>query len=69
VNHTQTHDRFSTALRRARAEFLEMPGLTLTVVQAARLWHSDSALCTAVLERLVEQRFLVENRNHSFARA
>jgi hypothetical protein len=46
-----------------------MPGLQLTVAQAARLWHFDSALCTAVLSRLVEQRFLVETRNRSFARA
>ena len=46
-----------------------MPGLQLTVAQASKLWHFDSALCTAVLSRLVEQRFLVETRNHSFARA
>jgi hypothetical protein len=59
---------FATALRRAQAEFLEMPGLQLTVAQASRLWHFDSALCTAVLSRLVEQRFLVETRNHAFAR-
>ena len=50
-------------------EFLEMPGLQLTVAQASRLWHFDSALCTAVLATLVEQRFLVETRNRSFARA
>jgi hypothetical protein len=65
----QAGDIFSIALRRAQAEFLEMPGLKLTVAQAARLWHFDSALCTAVLSRLVEQRFLIETRNHSFARA
>ena len=65
----QAGDIFSIALRRAQAEFLEMPGLKLTVVQAARLWHFDSALCAAVLSRLVEQRFLIETRNHSFARA
>ena len=59
---------FLIALRRAQAEFLEMPGLQLTVAQASKLWHLDSALCTAVLSRLVEQRFLVERRNHSFAR-
>jgi hypothetical protein len=41
----------------------------LTVAQAARLWHFDSALCSAVLSRLVEQRFLVETRNHAHARA
>ena len=62
-------DSFSIALCRAQAEFLEMPGLQLTVAQAARLWHFDSALCTAVLAKLVEQRFLVETRNHAYARA
>jgi hypothetical protein len=69
VDDRLTNDVFVGALRRAKAEFLEMPGLTLTVVQAARLWHSDLGMCTAVLARLVEQRFLVETRNHSFARA
>jgi hypothetical protein len=65
----QAGDIFSIALRRAQAEFLEMPGLNLTVAQATRLWHFDSALCSAVLSRLVEQRFLVETKKHFFARA
>jgi hypothetical protein len=60
---------FTSALRRAQAEFMEMPGLHLTVAQASRLWHFDSALCTAVLSTLVEQRFLIETRNHAFAKA
>jgi hypothetical protein len=62
-------DRFAADLRRAQAEFLEMPGLQLTEAQAARLWAFDSALCSAVLSRLVESRFLVRRRNASFARA
>lgn len=61
-------DAFAEALRRAQAEFLEMPGLQLTEAQAARLWCFDSALCSAVLSALVEQRFLVRRRNASFAR-
>jgi hypothetical protein len=69
INEQSASEAFAIALRRAQAEFLEMPGLQLTVAQAQRLWHFDSALCTAVLSRLVEQRFLVETRNHSFARA
>jgi hypothetical protein len=60
---------FATALRRAKAEFLEMPGLQLTEAQAARLWSFDSALCAAVLTTLVESKFLVRTRNASFARA
>ena len=69
MNQDQATDAFASALQRAQAEFLEMPGLQLTAAQAARLWHFDSALCNAVLTRLVEQRFLVETRKHSFARA
>ena len=57
------------ALRRAQAEFLEMPGLRLTEAQAARLWSFDSALCSAVLSALVESRFLIRTRNASFSRA
>jgi hypothetical protein len=62
-------EKFSDALRRAQAEFLEMPGLTLTVPQASRLWSFDSKLCSEVLSTLVERRFLVRTRSHSFARA
>jgi hypothetical protein len=62
-------DAFATALSRAQAEFLEMPGLQLTEAQAARLWSFDSALCSAVLTALVESRFLVRSRNASFSRA
>ena len=62
-------DAFATALRRAQAEYLEMPGLQLTEAQAARLWSFDSALCSAVLTALVESRFLVRSRNASFSRA
>jgi hypothetical protein len=60
---------FATALRRAQAEFLEMPGLQLTEAQAARLWSFDSALCSAVLTALVDSHFLVRTRNASFSRA
>ena len=62
-------EEFADALRRAQAEFLEMPGLTLTVAQASKLWCFDSVLCTAVLSTLVDRRFLVRTRNESFARA
>ena len=60
---------FDDAMRRAQAEFLEMPGMQLTEAQAARLWCFDSALCSAVLAALVESRFLVKTRNASFARS
>jgi len=60
---------FEDALLRAKAEYLEMPGMQLTVTQAARLWHVDRELCDAVLSALVETRFLVKTRHALFARA
>jgi hypothetical protein len=57
------------AILRARAEFMEMPGLKLTLTQAARLWSMDVPTCAAVLRALVESRFLVEASHASFMRA
>jgi hypothetical protein len=61
-------DRFAEAVRRAQAEFREMPGLKLTEAQAARLLSFDSALCRAVLAALVDQHFLTRTRD-TFQRA
>ena len=46
------------AVQRARAEFLEMPGLRLTPAQARRLWSLDATACDAVLSELLAVRFL-----------
>jgi Fic family protein len=66
-----TADAETTALMmwRIRGEFLEMPGLRLTSEQAARLWHVDAATCTAVLSRLVAERFLTRTRTGAYVRA
>jgi hypothetical protein len=64
-----THATAMSVLVRAKAEFLEMPGLQLTVAQAARLWHLDRTLSAAVLEALVETGFLVRTERASFARS
>jgi hypothetical protein len=54
---------------RIRAEFLEMPGLRLTLPQARRLWHVEEPACRAALEELVRARFLVKRANGAFTRA
>jgi hypothetical protein len=59
---------FNRTLRLARADFLEMPGLRLTVKQASRLWAADQTLCNDVLITLVESRLLVRVGD-AFARA
>src|ERR1043166_9943713 len=42
------------ALDRIRAEFLEMPGLRLTIEQAHRLCGVEQSVCAEVLDELVE---------------
>ena len=55
-------------VHRVRAEFLEMPGLRLTMPQARRFWGLEEELCEAILSRLVEARFLRRTRDGAFAR-
>ena len=55
-------------LRRICAEYMEMPGLCLTLDQARRLWGLDEATCVASLRQLVDARFLIETDAHMFAR-
>jgi hypothetical protein len=43
---------------RVRAEFVEMPGLRLTLQQASRLWGLEPSACRDVIEVLVRSAFL-----------
>ena len=45
-------------LSRIRAEFLEMPGMRLTIQQGQRLFGIDRTLCQTVLDSLVGEKFL-----------
>jgi hypothetical protein len=44
--------------QRVRAEFEEMPDLTLTVPQAARLFGIETDLCRSVVEKLIDSEHL-----------
>jgi len=43
---------------RVRAEFIEMPGLRLTLPQASRLWGLEPPACRDVIDLLVRSAFL-----------
>ena len=43
---------------RVKNEFIEMPGLQLTLPQASRLWGLDHEASRLVIDALVEVRFL-----------
>jgi hypothetical protein len=55
-------------IRRIRGEYEEMPGLTLTVRQAARLWAVDVEQSQRVLSALVASRFLVRDPSGTYHR-
>ena len=55
-------------LQRVQGEFLEMPGLRLTEPQARRLWGLNAASCQALLDRLIEKKFLFRTPDGAFMR-
>ena len=55
-------------LQRIRAEYLEMPGLSLRPEQVQRLCGVDGTLCESVLEALVETGFLSRRPDGAYGR-
>ena len=58
-----------THLAQIRAHYLEMPGLNLTVAQAARLFGVDCHAGAALLAALVDVHFLRRTLNGGYVRA
>jgi len=56
------------ALARAEGEYREMPGLCLTLPQAARLWALDCRTCELILTNLIERRILKRALNGTYVR-
>jgi hypothetical protein len=59
---------FQRLVERVRGEFLEMPGLRLTMPQAARLWGLDGPACEAVVDALIRSEFLQRTASGAVAR-
>ena len=55
--------RMDEVLQRIQGEYVEMPGLRLTVAQAQRLWGLERDLCDALLGALVDAKFLFKTRD------
>ncbi len=53
---------------RVSAEFLEMPGLKLTALQASRLFGLGPHECQRLLAQLVDQGFLVRTAEGQYIR-
>ena len=57
-----------TVAKRVRAEFEEMPGMTLTMPQASRLFGIEREICQLVVDRLVTTSYLRWTQGGSFTR-
>lgn len=55
-------------LDRIRAEFVEMPGLDITLPQAQRLWGLDRLTCEYLCGRLLEEGFLHRTDRGTYVR-
>jgi hypothetical protein len=55
-------------IERVRAEYLEMPDLSLTCEQLARLCGIDRTMCDLVLEALIDRKFLALGSDGRYAR-
>lgn len=62
------NDAFAHLVQRIRSEFLEMPGLRLTLPQASRLWAVDRATSERILDTLTAAGFLSKNREGAYFR-
>ena len=51
-------------LHRVHGEYMEMPGLRLTLAQACRLWNVDQKTSLDVLNRLVDEQVLRQSGPH-----
>jgi hypothetical protein len=56
-------------LQLIRAEYLEVPGLSLTMEQAQRLWGLDPVAVKAIFAALVDVRFLRCTHQKAYVRA
>jgi hypothetical protein len=59
----------ATLIERVLGEYREMPGLTLTIDQARRLWGCDVVICRRVIETLVARGVLRWSRDGFLIRA
>jgi agmatine/peptidylarginine deiminase len=55
--------------RRIEAEYAEMPGLSVTLPQAQRLWAADRHTCQTVFDRLIARSVLRMTTKGRFVRA
>ena len=57
-----------TLMKQVQAEYAEMPGLSVTLSQAQRLWAVDQVTCEEAFSRLVSSGVLRKTTKGHFVR-
>ena len=65
---TPYRERIEQLLMRIEGEFLDTPGLMLTLPQAERRFGVDEITCEAILEALVDAKVLFKTRGRVYGR-
>jgi hypothetical protein len=64
----QTTSALHELLQRIEGEYREMPGLSVTAIQAERLWGLDSTTCALVLGTLIQRGILKRTGSGTYVR-
>ena len=59
-------EKISRLMIRIRGEYHEMPGLSLTLAQASRLWQLEPSICRVLIDRLIERGVLYQTPDARF---
>jgi len=66
IEHCRLDTNATSWLNRIRAEYREMPGLSLTQPQMRRLWGFEPQVCTALIDALVSSHVLRRTGSGSY---
>jgi hypothetical protein len=67
--HKQPTNATQQLTRLVQAEYAEMPGLSVTLLQAQRLWGVDQQTCRTVFDVLITRGILRRTRQGRYIRA
>lgn len=68
VRSKPSDDSMSAGLARIRSEYIEMPGLVLTLPQAVRLWGFGTSRAAELLRALLDSGFLACDKKTVYRR-
>ena len=68
VNVSRAGQAIRSLMELVRAEYGEMPGLSVTLSQAQRLWAVDHATCEEVFSRLISEGVVRKTSKGRFVR-